>query len=154
MYLNLNSFHQGHIPRLVNVRVYGFTKSVYEIEKDTGLILDTSDILKEIVDCLKDRVTATAELEMYCLSLMDKHCYTGIENELKQIIDLFVETGRLVYDELVEHGLYRGNTLDFIYNNSIMDNLIFIEKRSMMRTLNEEFNPIHARMPRFIETMW
>lgn len=153
MYLNLNSY-QRDIPRFVIVKVSGFTKSIYEIEKDTGLILDTSDILKEIVDCLKDRITATVELEMYCLSLMDKQCHSDIEDEVKQIIQLFIETGKLIYSELLEHGLYNGNTLDFIYNNSVMDNIVFIDKRSLLNTIRDEFNPTYVRTPRLIQTRW
>ena len=154
MFLSLNNLYQTHVPRLINVRVTGFTKSVYELEKDTGLILDTSDILKEIVDCLKDRVTATVELEMYCLSMMEKQCHSGIEDEIKQIIKLFVQTGNTVYQELVEHGLYKDNRLDFLYSNSIMDNLIFVEKGSMVRVLNEEFNIKSRQYPRFVDGVW
>lgn len=154
MFLNLNSHYQPNLPRLVNVRVSGFTKSVCEIEWETGLILDTSDILKEIVDCLKDRVTATVELEMYCLSMMEKQCHSGIEDEVRRIIDLFIGTGKIIYQELIEHGLYKNDRLDFLYSNSIMDNLIFVERSSMIRTLNEELNTSFVRVPRFIEAQW
>ena len=140
MYLNLNSFNGGCVPKFVNVRVSGFTNSIYELEKDTGLILSGSEILKEIVDCLTDRLTATLELEMYCLSLMEKQCHSGIEDELKQIIRLFVETGRLIYRELLEHGLYRNDKLSYTYSNSVLDNLIFIEKSSMLKIINQEIN--------------
>lgn len=154
MYLNLNRPYQINVPRFVNLRVSGFTKSVYELEKDTGLILDTSDILKEIVDCLKDRVTATVELELYCLSMMDTRCHSGIEDEVKQIIQLFIETGKLIYSECVEHGLYTGDELGFDYSNSVMDNLVFIDRRSLLNTLRDEFNPTYVRIPRLIETRW
>lgn len=154
MFLSLNNVYQAHVPRLVNVRVSGFTKSVYEIEMDTGLILDRADILKEIVDCLKDRMTARVELEMYCLSMMEKQCHSGIEDEIKQIINLFVSTGNLIYNELIEHGLYKDDKLGFQYSNSIMDNLIFVDTRSMVRSLNEEFNSRAKHYPRLIETRW
>lgn len=154
MFLSLNNLYQVNVPRLINVRVSGFTKSVSEIEWETGLILDTGDILKEIVDCLKDRVTATVELEMYCLSMMDKQCHSGIEDEVRRIIDLFISTGKTIYQELNEHGLYRGDKLDFLYSNSIMDNLIFVERSSMIRSLNEEFNNKQYRSTQLIQTRW
>lgn len=154
MFLSLNNLYQVNVPRLINVRVSGFTKSVSEIEWETGLILDTGDILKEIVDCLKDRVTATVELEMYCLSMMDKQCHSGIEEEVRRIIDLFISTGKTIYQELNEHGLYRGDRLDFLYSNSIMDNLIFVERSSMIRSLNEEFNNKQYRSTQLIQTRW
>ena len=154
MFLSLNNLYQVNVPRLINVRVSGFTKSVSEIEWETGLILDTGDILKEIVDCLKDRVTATVELEMYCLSMMDKQCHSGIEDEVRRIIDLFISTGKTIYQELNEHGLYRGDKLDFLYSNSIMDNLIFVERSSMIRSLNEEFNNKQYRTTQLIQTRW
>ena len=154
MFLSLNNLYQVNVPRLINVRVGGFTKSVSEIEWETGLILDTGDILKEIVDCLKDRVTATVELEMYCLSMMDKQCHSGIEDEVRRIIDLFISTGKTIYQELNEHGLYRGDKLDFLYSNSIMDNLIFVERSSMIRSLNEEFNNKQYRSTQLIQTRW
>lgn len=154
MFLSLNNLYQVSVPRLINVRVSGFTKSVSEIEWETGLILDTGDILKEIVDCLKDRMTATVELEMYCLSMMDKQCHSGIEDEVRRIIDLFIGTGKTIYQELNEHGLYRGDKLDFLYSNSIMDNLIFVERSSMIRSLNEEFNNKQYRSTQLIQTRW
>lgn len=154
MFLSLNNLYQVNVPRLINVRVSGFTKSVSEIEWETGLILDTGDILKEIVDCLKDRMTATVELEMYCLSMMDKQCHSGIEDEVRRIIDLFISTGKTIYQELNEHGLYRGDKLDFLYSNSIMDNLIFVERSSMIRSLNEEFNNKQYRTTQLIQTRW
>lgn len=154
MFLSLNNLYQANVPRLVNVRVSGFTESVYEIEWETGLILDTGEILKEIVDCLKDRMAATVELEMYCLSMMDKQCHSGIEDEVRRIIDLFINTGKTIYQELNEHGLYKGNKLDFLYSNSIKDNLIFVERSSMIRSLNEEFNNNQHQIHRLIETRW
>lgn len=152
MFLSLNNAYQLNLPRLVNLRVTGFTKSIYEVEKDTGLILDTHEILKEIVECLKDRITAQVELEMYCLSLMDKQCHAGVEGETKQIIALFVETGNVIYRELIEHGLYKDNSLEFIYSNCIMDNLVFVEKSSVIKALNEELNTRYFHNPRSAES--
>ena len=154
MYLNLNRPYHANLPRYVNVNVCGFSKAVYEIEKETGLILDANDILKEITDCIKDRMSALVELDLYCLSLIEQQCHSDREDEVKQIIRLFIDTGKIIYDECVEHGLYTGNTLGFVYNNSIMDNLVFIERNSMIKTLHEEFNPVAIRYPAFIQARW
>lgn len=154
MYLNLNRNYQTNLPRYVNVSVSGFRKSVYELEKETGLILDEDDILKEITTCIKDKMCALVELDLYCLSLMEQQCHSDRDDEVKQIIQLFLDTGKQVYQECVDHGLYNGNTLGVVYCNSIMDNLVFIEKRSMLKTLHEEFNPTTFRHPLFIQALW
>lgn len=142
------------MPCFVNVSVDGFSKSVYELEKETGLILDTADILKEITDCIKDRMSALVELELYGLSLLEQQCHSDRDEEVKQIIQLFIDTGKLIYDECLQHGLYRGNTLAFVYNNSIMDNLVLIERNSMVKLLHEEFNPVTVRYPMFVQVTW
>lgn len=154
MFLNLDRVQSDSGVRIVNLRVDGFTNSVYELEKDTGLIMDTFDILKEIVDCLKDRNTATVELEMYCLSMMDKQCHSGIEDEVRQIIKLFISTGRLMYEQLLEHGLYRDDSLAYVFGNCVMDNVMFVDKTAVLESAKNELNRGNQGVTCFRVTRW
>jgi hypothetical protein len=154
MYLNFNKQHSRRPPKFVNVNVSGFTKSVYELEKDTGLIIDCSDILKEITCCIKDKMCAQVELEMYGLSLMESQCHSDRDEEVNKIIRLFINTGNLVYQECLDHGLYDGNTLGFVFSNCVKDNLVFIERTSMVEILRDEFNTVTTRYPMFVQVSW
>lgn len=154
MFLNLDSLQKEKALRIVNLRVEGFTKSVYELEKDTGLIMDTFDIIKEITDCLKDKNTATVELEMYCLSIMDKQCHSGIEDEVRQIIKLFVDTGKRMYEQLLEHGLYKNDALVYVFGNCIMDNVMLVDKAAMLQNVKDELSARNQGVSCFRDPVW
>jgi hypothetical protein len=145
MYLSLNKKYRPAGVCFVIIHVDGFTQSIYELEKETGLTLDAKDILKEITDCIQYKMCALVELEMYCLSLLEKQCHSDRDDDVMKIIRLFIHTGKLIYQECIDHGLYIGDRLAFAYSNSIMDNLLLIERKSMINSIHEEFKPISIR---------
>ncbi len=127
-------------PIYVNVKADGLTSSIVKIEEQTGLVLNIRDLLQEILSCLTDYNTAQLELEMYGLSLMEEHSAAWHENDTRKIIDLFVNVGLNIFEQLTHYGFYSQDKLQFAYSHHLMDNVVFMDKKSMLKLLHEEFN--------------
>lgn len=153
MFLNLASV-QNEKPLYVNLKADGMMLAIYNVERRTGLTLDTQSILHEITQCLVDYNTAKIELEMFGLDMLEKHSNTYNERDTRDIINLFVRTGLQIFDEIVHYGLYKDRKLQFVYSNHFMDNVVFMEKKSMIKLLHEEFNVPTHRSRRSVPTPW
>lgn len=141
----LNS-HNDRLPMLVNMKAEGLMQDIAKVEQSTGLSLDVDDIVQEIVSCLYDEATAKAELEMYGLDLINKHCNTCNEEDTEAIVNLFISLGLLILSELLRFGLYRNKKLQFMFNKRILDNLTFLEVNSdTIRVLNDDLNQVSNR---------
>jgi hypothetical protein len=141
-------------PLYVNLKADGMMLAIYNVERRTGLTLDTESILQEITQCLVDYSTAKIELEMFGLDMLEKNSNTYNERDTLDIINLFVKTGLQIFDEIVHYGLYKDHRLQFVYSSHFMDNVVFMEKKSMIKLLHEEFNVPTHRSERLVRSSW
>jgi len=120
--------------------------SVLDIEKRVDFSLDTQIFLQEIVSCLEYQDTAQVMLEMYGLSIMEDSLDYYHSKDTERFIKLFVKTGLLVLEQLIEHKCYQDNQLQLVYSKHFMDNVVFIDKKSMMGLLREEYSALKTPM--------
>jgi hypothetical protein len=132
-------------PLYVNIAAHGLMSSVLNIEKRIDFSLDTQLFLQEVVSCLEYKDTAQVELEMYGLSIMEQSVNYQRLRDAERFIKMFVKTGQLMLDQLLEHNCYTNNILQLVYTKHCMDNILFIDKKSMIGLLHEELNTGHKR---------
>jgi hypothetical protein len=132
-------------PLYVNIAAHGLMSNVLNIEKRIDFSLDTQLFLQEVVSCLEYKDTAQVELEMYGLSIMEQSVNYQRLRDAECFIKMFVKTGQLMLDQLLEHNCYTNNILQLVYTKHCMDNILFIDKKSMIGLLHEELNTGYKR---------
>lgn len=124
---------------LVSIHIEDCIQSVAKAELHTGLDLDVDWLICEVLQCIYDRTTARAELQVCAADIVQNHGLICDDAECAIVFSLFMSIGDSLIDQLNHFGLYRDNKLWFLLNHRVLNNLVFIQINSdNVRMLNGE----------------
>jgi hypothetical protein len=124
---------------LINIHLEDCIQSIAKAERCTGIELDVDWLINEALQCVYDRSTARAELEMCATGIVEDNSLLCNDAECDVVFGLFMSIGNSLVDQLNHFGLYKGNKLWFLLNHRVLNNLVFIQINSdNIRMLNGE----------------
>lgn len=125
-------------PKILFLGINPLNESILQLEYETGLQVNDSEVLNAITNCIQIEENAKLELEYYCLHLVDKHCYGGIYTELELFLSFLIEYGNELLNKIKCIGLYHNGVFPYSYESRRHNSLRFIRRDVLYQQLKNE----------------